>query len=99
MVIKVNFGGNYSPDYIYIPNEISLKKCEIRNEFHNWIDNTEDEHPFWCYENGVQIGLHYRDDAIVYWLNNYILKNANDKARLIESFSNKKLDYDLIINL
>lgn len=99
MVIKVNFGGNYSPDYIYVPNKISLKKYEIRNEFHIWIDNTEDEHPFWCYENGVQIGLHYRGDAIVYWLNNYILKNANDKARLIESFSNKKLDYDLIINL
>ncbi|EOY7134167.1 hypothetical protein [Clostridioides difficile] len=99
MVIKVNFGGNYSPDYIYVPNEISLKKYEIRNEFHNWIDNTEDEHPFWCYENGVQIGLDYRGDAIVYWLNNYILKNTNDKARLIESFSNKKLDYDLIINL
>ncbi|MCC0697276.1 hypothetical protein [Clostridioides sp. ES-S-0048-02] len=98
MIIKVSFGGDSSSDYIYVPSEINLKKYEIRDEFYNWIYNTEDNHPFWYYENGIQIGLDYRGDAIVYWLNNYILNNTNDKSKLVESFSNKKLDYDLIIN-
>ena len=33
MVIKVNFGGNYSPDYIYVPNEISLKNMKLETNF------------------------------------------------------------------
>lgn len=99
MVLKISFGGNYHSDYIYILNRINLKKNEIRDGFYNWIDNTEIEHPFWEYENGVRIGLNYRGDAIVYWLNNYILKGIKDKSRLVESFSNKKLDYNLLINL
>lgn len=99
MVLKISFGGNYHSDYIYVPSEINLKKYKIKDEFYNWIDNTEDEHTFWEYENGVKIGLNYRGDAIVYWLNNYILKDTKDKSRLIESFSSKKLDYDLVIKL
>lgn len=99
MVLKISFGGNYHSDYIYVPNGINLKKDKIKDGFYNWIDNTEDEHPFWEYENGVRIGLNYRGDAIVYWLNNYILKGTKDKSMLVESFSSKKLDYDLVIKL
>ncbi|MCI9974876.1 MULTISPECIES: hypothetical protein [unclassified Clostridioides] len=99
MIIKVSFGGDYNPDYIEVPSDINLKKYEIRDKFYNWIDNTEEEHPFWEYENGIRIGLNYRGNAIVYWLNNYILKDAKCKSKLIESFSNKSLDYDLMIKL
>lgn len=95
MIIKVSFGRDYNPDYIEVPNHINLKKYEIRDKFYNWIDNTEEEHPFWEYENEIN----YRGKAIVYWLNNYILKDAKCKSRLIESFSNKSLDYDLMIKL
>lgn len=63
MVLKISFGGNYHSDYIYVPNEINLKKYKIKDEFYNWIDNTE------------------------------------DKSRLIESFSSKKLYNDLVIKL
>ncbi|MGO1044329.1 hypothetical protein ACTPEO_16470 [Clostridioides difficile] len=63
MVLKISFGGNYHSDYIYVPSEINFKKYKIKDEFYNWIDNTE------------------------------------DKSRLIESFSSKKLDYDLVIKL
>ncbi|NJI79914.1 hypothetical protein GSQ54_05575 [Clostridioides difficile] len=99
MIIKVIFGGDYNPDYIEVPSDINLKKYEIRDKFYNWIDNTEEEHPFWEYENGIRIGLNYRGNAIVYWLNNYILKDSKCKSKLIESFSNKSLDYDLMIKL
>ncbi|KPI48368.1 hypothetical protein KW95_13890 [Clostridioides difficile] len=99
MIIKVSFGGDYNTDYIEVPSDINLKKYEIRDKFYNWIDNTEEEHPFWEYENGIRIGLNYRGNAIVYWLNNCILKDAKCKSKLIESFSNKSLDYDLMIKL
>lgn len=46
MIIKVSFGGDYNSDYIQVPNDINLKKYEIRDKFYNWIDNTEEEHPF-----------------------------------------------------
>jgi len=102
MIIKVVFDFEDDYDYLYCPeNNISINKSQIKEMFYKWIDYTEEEHPFWCYENGEKVGKCYRGDAIVYWLNKYIIndKESTDKAKLLESFSSKKLDYDLEIIL
>lgn len=100
MIIKAIFGYENDCDYIYCPENISISKSEIKQAFYNWIDNTEDEHPFWVYEDGFK-GLNYRGDAIVYWLNKYIIndKESIDKAKLLDSFSSKILEYDLKFKL
>ena len=100
MIIKAIFDHENDFDYIYCPENISISKSEIKQAFYNWIDNTDDEHPFWVYEDGMK-GLSYRGDAIVYWLNKYIIndKENREDAKLLDSFSSKKLDYDLKIKL
>ena len=98
MIIKAVFDHENDFDYIYCPENINIPKSEIKELFYNWIDNTNEEHPFWYYENGEPIGKCYRGDAIVYWLNKYII-NDKDNAKLLHSYSSKNLDYDLIIIL
>lgn len=100
MIIKVVFDSENDIDYVYCPEEIAISKSDIRQNFYSWIDHTDEEHPFWIYEDGIR-GLCYRGDAIVYWINKYILKNKNssDQARVLESFSSNHLKYDLKIRL
>ncbi|MBQ9013215.1 MAG: hypothetical protein IJ094_06595 [Bacilli bacterium] len=101
MIIKAVFDHEGDFDYIYCPENISIEKSKIKELFYDWIDNTNDEHPFKCYENGEFMGLCYRGDAIVYWLNKYIINNEYDKdnAKILDSYSSKDLNYDLKIIL
>jgi len=102
MIIKAIFDCEDDFDYIYCPEKnISINKSQIKEMFYKWIDYTEEEHPFWCYENGERMGKCYRGDAIVYWLNKYIINDKEniDKAELIDSCSSKDLKYDLKIVL
>lgn len=101
MIIKVTFGDYREYDYVYSPNNIGLKKENLKDNFYEWIDNTEDKYPFWCYENGEKVGLDFRGNAIVYWINKYLLINeySKDKSYLIESFTDKSIDYDIKISL
>ena len=101
MIIKSVFDCENDFDYIYCPENISIPKSQIKQSFYNWIDNTKEEHPFWHYEDGVLMGLCYRGDAVVYWLNKHIIndKNSKDKARILDSFSSENLNYDLKIRL
>lgn len=101
MVIKVIFDCENDFDYIYCPDNISVDKDKIGKLFSEWINNTNEKHPFMYYENGEFIGLCYRGDAIVYWLNKYIInsKDNEDNAKVLDSFSFKNLDYDLKIVL
>ncbi|MEG1411748.1 MAG: hypothetical protein RSD36_18090 [Terrisporobacter sp.] len=96
MIIKVKFEGDF--DYIYCPENIGIN---IKEEFYNWIDFTTDEHPFLKYDDEFGAYLDYRGDALVYWLNKYILtdKNSDDEAKVIKSFTNENLKYDLEIPL
>ena len=57
MIIKAIFDHENDFDYIYCPENISISKYEIKQAFYNWIDNTEDEHPFWVYEDGILLHL------------------------------------------
>ncbi len=63
MIIKVTFGDYREYDYVYSPNNIGLKKENLKDNFYEWIDNTE------------------------------------DKSYLIESFTDKSIDYDIKISL
>ena len=101
MIIKAIFDHDDDIDYIYCPENISIPKDKIKQLFYNWIDNTNEEHPFYYYEDGELMGKCYRGDAIVYWLNKYIIndKENRNNAKLLDSFSSKNLDYDLKIKL
>ena len=95
MIIKVTFWDSLN-DYIYCPDEVDI---DIKEEFYKWIDHTDEIHPFIKYDEVVGMYKDYRGDAIVYWLNKHILKDNQDKSSMIESFSDKKLKYNLLIEL
>lgn len=90
MIIKVMFEGDNESDYIYSPTNIKVST----DEFSKWIyeDKT---HPFWVYENGEVLGVEYRADAIVYWINKYMDNNSY----ILKSFCSENIDYDLLIKL
>ncbi|CEK40089.1 hypothetical protein [Paraclostridium sordellii] len=95
MVIKTIFECEGDFDYIYCPDNI---KFDI-NKFFTWI--YEDEtHPFWAYNSdGSREGVEYRGDAIIYWINNFVIEKSQEKSYMIKSFSNENLDYDVLVNL
>lgn len=101
MVIKVIFDCDDDYDYIYVPQDINMPKHNIERKFYKWIDNPKEDHPFWEYDDEGEKALCYRGDAIVYWLNKYIINNKEngDTAKLLDSFSSKNLEYDLEIRL
>ncbi len=90
MIIKVMFENEKEFDYIYCPDNMDI---DI-NEFEKWIyeDKT---HPFWVYDGDEVLGVDYRSDAIVYWIN----KNICNKSYILKSFSSENIKYDLLIKL
>ena len=90
MIIKVIFENDKDFDYIYCSNNISINI----NKFSNWIYNDK-THPFWVYEGNNVLGVDYRSDAIVYWINKY----KNTSSYVLKDFSNENMSYDLMIKL
>ena len=74
-------------DIIDVPVFVVENKEVLRRKFLNWIYNPQNKHGFWFSvvdKNGKRIvGLKYRSDAFVKWLNLRILKAENEKARVI----------------
>lgn len=90
MIIKVIFENDKDFDYIYCSNNISISI----NKFSNWIYNDK-THPFWVYEGNNVLGVDYRSDTIVYWINKY----KNTISYVLKDFSNKNISYDFMIKL
>ena len=95
MIIKIKFEYESESDYIYCPDGFMINM----NKFFEWIYGDK-EHRFWVYDElGERLGVEYRSDAVVEWINNNIKLSIEDKSYIIDTFSNKNREYDLQIEL
>lgn len=93
MIIKVDF--DYDADYIECPDHMDIETLMV--DFNKWIGDPSVNHPFWTDEH--HIALYYRADAIVYWLNEVILKENESKAKLLEQMAREEKQFDYAIVL
>ena len=95
MIIKVDF--DYDADYIYCPDNVPLDLDMLTRRFTNWIYDEQIAHPFWTDEN--KCGVCYRADAIIYWLNECVLKENDEKAEVLEEMvkEDKAFDYTIVL--
>ncbi|MBE6024167.1 MAG: hypothetical protein E7231_13395 [Cellulosilyticum sp.] len=93
MVVKVDF--DYDADYMYCPDQLDIDT--LMTEFSQWIGDPTSSHPFWIGEG--HIAVCYRADAIVYWLNQCVLVNSNEKAKVLEEMVKEDRTFDYAIVL
>lgn len=93
MIVKVDF--DYDADYMYCPDQLDIDT--LIEQFNKWIYDPTSVHPFWIDEG--HIALCYRADAIVYWLNQCVLLNSDDKAKVLEEMvkDDRKVDYTIML--
>lgn len=93
MIVKVDF--DYDADYMYCPDSIEIES--LIKQFNEWIYDPTVTHPFWTDED--HIAVCYRADAIVYWLNEYVLKDSEEKAKVTEEMvrEDRKFDYAIVL--
>ncbi|MCC3869042.1 hypothetical protein [Terrisporobacter mayombei] len=90
--------------YIYCPNNINIKRKNIKFEFIKWElssetwDTERDKEFFELHKVGY--GYCYDlEDMMIYWINKYLLDYEHgDKAYLLESNKNPDGNYDMEIN-
>lgn len=71
-------------DIIDCPEHILDKLPEYQNQFTDWLFDKNNDHPYWFYINGEKMGCCYRSEAFVNWLNEFILKDSQYKAKILE---------------
>lgn len=75
-------------DIIEVPAWVVENREILRRRFWKWLSNKSVKHGYWrtftdC--SGKQlVGLQYRGDAFVEWLNKKVLKDSEEKAVLLE---------------
>ena len=72
-------------DIIDVPRFVIDNRKELQLQFLDWLYDTSNLHPYWVY-HGKTLGVSYRSDAFVHWLNEFILKDCPEKASLLEQF-------------
>ena len=82
MKIVIEFGGD--ADIIEVPKNIEDKLNKYQHEFLDWLSDESINHKYWKYENGKKIGLGYRSDAFIEWLNIFVFTGDIMQAKIIE---------------
>lgn len=105
MIIRIIYDKytiNESYSYIYCPNNINIKRKNIKSEFVKWERSLghlgmERENEFFELHK-IGYGYYYDlKDIIVYWINKYLLNyEYGNKAYLLDS--NLKYSHDIDIN-
>lgn len=72
-------------DIIDVPKTVIEKAEEYQTQFFKWLFDRSIDHAYWWYEDGEKFGCNYRSDAFVEWLNATLLKEAENKATIVET--------------
>jgi len=70
-------------DIIECPEIIVPDLITYQDKFFEWLYNKNNDHDYWEYENGKKSCLCYRADALIEWLNTFVLDE--EKAYMIKS--------------
>lgn len=107
MIIRITYDKgaiNERYSYIYCPDNINVKRKNIKSEFAKWEQsletwNTDRDKKFFEIHK-VGYGYCYDlEDIMVYWINKYTLNyKYGDKARLLDNSRKLQDSYDVDIN-
>ena len=79
----VNLVFDYYTDIINVPDNIANKIRKYQNQCDKWLFSKN--HEFWIKdENGKKLGVGICSEAFVYWLNEFVLKNNDEKAVIVK---------------
>lgn len=88
MLINIVF--DYYVDIISVPNNIGTNIKKYQNLCDRWLYNKLNEHEFWEKDSsGKKLGIGICSEAFIYWLNNYALKDSEEKAYIVQKNINK----------
>lgn len=77
-------------DIIDVPQEIIDKKDILRKRFLSWLYDKGTNHKYWVKiptGNGTwYLGVQYRSDAFVEWLNKKVLRTSGQKAIVVQQY-------------
>ena len=87
MKVVIVFGGD--ADIIEMPDTPvdGLKKYE--RDFDKWIHDRRIKHGYWERDGKRILGVNYRADAFVEWLNTFVFKEEREKAKVLETAANE----------
>lgn len=84
---KIMVEMTYDADIIEVPDDVEKNIKKYQKQFDKWIHDKTTEHSYWVYKNGKKYCPQFRGDAFVEYLNQIILKEHNEKARVIEMYT------------
>ena len=75
-------------DLLDVPQTVIENKDLLQRRFMKWIYNRNIKHKYWIYERDSLekpfLGVRYRGDAFVEWLNKKVLANDDQKACIVK---------------
>lgn len=83
MRMLVNFSIN--ADIIDVPQSVIDNRKALQSCFFDWLYDTGNNHKYWRMLDGT-MGVMYRSDAFVEWLNEFVLKDSTEKASILEQY-------------
>ena len=86
MKLVVQF--DVTADLIEVPAKVVEKRESLRTRFLKWLYDPHSKHKYRVKvtdsHGKIYIGMQYRSDAFVEWLNKKVLKNSDEKAIILQ---------------
>ena len=83
---KIVIEMTFDADVIEVPDAIEQNIEGIQSQFDKWIHNKAIEHKYWFYKDGKKYCPQFRGDAFVEYLNEIVLKDSGEKAKMVERY-------------
>ena len=82
----INLVFDYYIDQIYVPDFVGQKIKFYQNKCDKWLFNKLNDHEYWTKDSrGEKYAVGICSDAFIFWLNNYVLNDNDDKAYIVKS--------------
>ncbi len=89
MEVSVVYNDCNYMDIIWVPDSIQ-NLVRIQNEFFKWMFDKENNHKYWVNINNQKMYCSYGTEAFIEYLNEFLLKDSIEKAKILEYNSQKK---------
>lgn len=83
MLVNVVF--DYYADIIDVPDCVGKSIKKYQNKCDCWLFNELNDHEFWEKDSsGNKLGVGICSESFIYWLNEFVLKNSEEKAYIVQ---------------
>jgi len=79
----------YHTDIIEVPDKLAPRIRSIQSEFDKWLYDKTIDHKCWIFIQGQKAAVSFGSNDFVDFINNYILCNSPEKAKLVQKNAEK----------